>query len=131
MQSLVTLMCFTPGVYEALVRLLNPVDKFIISLGCIMMILCSCEQHSSICFHTLQTHVSCPCLPLFSLLFLKNNKIKGGRNKSQKSFPNENKCMYREGTLKNKPNKIGTTPQHIYIILASCAALPTIMFCAC
>ena len=35
--------------------------------------------------------------------------------KSQKNFPNENKCI-RDGTLKNQPNKMGTTPQHICVI---------------
>ena len=34
----------------------------------------------------------------------------------------------REGTLKNQPNKMGTTPQHIYIIPTSCAIFPTICF---
>ena len=36
--------------------------------------------------------------------------------KSQKSFPNE-KSACRDGTLKNQPNKMGTTPQHIHTIL--------------
>ena len=31
----------------------------------------------------------------------------------------------RDGTLKNQPNKMGTTPQHIYTIPTSCAILPT------
>ena len=37
--------------------------------------------------------------------------------KVQKSFPKENKRMYRDGMLKNQPNKMGTTPQHIHTIL--------------
>ena len=36
----------------------------------------------------------------------------------------------RDGTLKNQPNKMGTTPQHIYTIPTSCAILPT-MLCVC
>ena len=36
----------------------------------------------------------------------------------------------RNGTLKNQPNKMGTTPQHIHTIPTSCANLPT-MFCVC
>ena len=32
--------------------------------------------------------------------------------------------------LKNQPNKMGTTPQHIHTIPTSCAILPT-MFCVC
>ena len=36
----------------------------------------------------------------------------------------------RDGTLKNQPNKIGTTPQHIHTIPSSCAILPT-MLCVC
>ena len=34
----------------------------------------------------------------------------------------------RDGTLKNQPNKMGTTPQHIHTIPTSYAILPT-MFC--
>ena len=36
----------------------------------------------------------------------------------------------RDETLKNQPNKMGTTPQHIHTIPTSCAILPT-MFCVC
>ena len=36
----------------------------------------------------------------------------------------------RDGTLKNQPNKIGTTPQYFYTIPTSCAILPT-MHCVC
>ena len=32
---------------------------------------------------------------------------------------------YRDGSFKNQPNKMGTTPQHIYTIPTSCAILPT------
>ena len=32
-----------------------------------------------------------------------------GYYKSPKSFLDENKCMYRDGTLKNQPNKMGNT----------------------
>ena len=45
--------------------------------------------------------------------------------KSQKSFQMKTSA-YRDGVIKNQPNKIGTTPQHIYIIPTSCAILPTI-----
>ena len=31
----------------------------------------------------------------------------------------------RDGTLKNQPNKMGTTPQYFYTIPTSCAILPT------
>ena len=30
----------------------------------------------------------------------------------------------RDGTLKNQPNKMGTTPQHFHTIPTSCAILP-------
>ena len=33
----------------------------------------------------------------------------------------------RDGTLKNQPNKMGTTPQHIHTIPTSCAILPTML----
>ena len=36
----------------------------------------------------------------------------------------------RDGTLKNQPNKIGTTPQYFYTIPTSCAILPT-LHCVC
>ena len=36
----------------------------------------------------------------------------------------------RDGTLKNQPNKMETTPQHIYTIPTSRAILPT-MLCVC
>ena len=36
----------------------------------------------------------------------------------------------RDGTLKNQPNKMGMTPQHIHIIPTSCAILTT-MLCVC
>ena len=32
----------------------------------------------------------------------------------------------RDGTVKNQPNKMGTTPQHIHTIPTSCAILPTV-----
>ena len=101
MQSLIKLTCFALGFYEALLGLLNRIDT---------------QFHVS--YPT--DHASSPCLPL-SYYFNK----KSSWNKSQKSFPNENKCMYRDGTLKNQPNKMGTTPQHIYTIPTSCAILPT------
>ena len=33
----------------------------------------------------------------------------------------------RDGTLKNQPNKMETTLQHIYTIPTSCAILPTML----
>ena len=33
----------------------------------------------------------------------------------------------RDGALKNKPNKMRTTPQHIHTIPTSCAILPTML----
>ena len=32
----------------------------------------------------------------------------------------------RDGTLKNQPNKMGTTPQHFHTIPTSCASLPCV-----
>ena len=37
----------------------------------------------------------------------------------------------RDGTLKNQPNKMGTTPQHIHTIPTSCAILPTVFCVSC
>ena len=44
----------------------------------------------------------------------------------EKVFRMKSAC--RDGTLKNQPNKMGKTPQHIHTIPTSCAILPT-MFC--
>ena len=79
-------------------------------------------------FHTFTDHASLTFLSHLSslLLFLKKIiKKHDSRNKSQKCFPNENKCMYRDETLKKQPNKMGMTPQHIHTISTSCAILPT------
>ena len=50
-------------------------------------------------------------------------------HKPQKVFQMKTSAC-RDGTLKNQPNKMGTTPQHIYTIPTSCAILPT-MLCVC
>ena len=50
-------------------------------------------------------------------------------NKSQKVFQRKTSAC-RDGKLKNQPNKMGTTPQHIHTIPTSCAILPT-MFYVC
>ena len=59
---------------------------------------------------------------------LEQNKIKHTKknkaNKSQKSFHLKTSTC-RDGTLKNQPNKIATTPQYFYTIPTSCAILPT------
>ena len=44
--------------------------------------------------------------------------------KSQKKFSKAH--VARDGTLKNQPNKVGTTPQYFYTIPTSCAILPSI-----
>ena len=56
------------------------------------------------------------------LLFLKKKKTVGTSHK--KVFRMKTSAC-RDGTLKNKPNKMGTTPQHIHTIPTSCAILPT------
>ena len=75
-------------------------------------------------FHNLQSvHLLSP--PLFSLTISKNNsEKKRSTNKSQKVFQRKTSTC-RDGTLKNQPNKMGTTPQHIHTIPTSCAILPT------
>ena len=59
-------------------------------------------------------HASSPCLPfppLFSLTIPGRKKTAGTSHK--KAFlMKTNAC--RDGTLKNQPNKVGTTPQHMH-----------------
>ena len=71
-------------------------------------------------------------LPSFptSLLspFLKVIKKKTKKNPagtSHKTVFQMKTSVCRDGTLKNQPNKMGTTPQHIHTISTSCAILPT------
>ena len=76
--------------------------------------------------HTLQTmHLSLACLSSL-LLHLKNHKQKKkAAGTSHKKVFRMKTSACRDGTLKNQPNKMGTTPQHIYTIPTSCAILPT------
>ena len=64
-----------------------------------------------------------PCLPLFSLTTSKTIKKKQ-QDQVTKVFQMKTSA-FRDGTLKNQLNKMGTTPQHIYTIPTSCAILPT------
>ena len=50
--------------------------------------------------------------------------------KSQKVFWTKTGAC-RDGTLKNQPNKMGTTPQHFHTIPTSCAILPTMLCVSC
>ena len=50
--------------------------------------------------------------------------------KSHKNVFRMKTSTCRDEMLKNQPNKMGTTPQHIHTIPTSCAILPT-MFCVC
>ena len=89
-----------------------------------MMILCFFVNNTVLCFHTLQImHLPLACLSSL-LLFLKNNKRKAAGTSHKKVLQMKTSAC-RDGTLKNQPNKIGTTPQHIYIIPTSCAISPT------
>ena len=64
---------------------------------------------------------------LFIYALIKQNKTrkKNKANKQQKRFQLKTSTC-RDGTLKNQPNKIGTTPQYFYTIPTSCAILPTV-----
>ena len=131
MQSHIKLMCFVLGFYEALLGLLNPVNKEVRCLDLqfhleafeFMMILCSLQFYTFILYRV--CIFSFPHLS--SLLpFLKTiPKKKRSTNKSKKVFQRKTSTC-RDGTLKNQPNKMGTTPQHIHTIPTSCAILPTI-----
>ena len=89
-QSLIIIVHFVLRFCEALLGLLNPIDKnfdvwiytFHLEASEFMIILCSCEQQSSILLYVTD-HAS---------FFKKTNK-KTNRNKSQKRFLNENKHM--------------------------------------
>ena len=74
---------------------------------------------------TLQTmHLSLACLSSL-LLLLKNHKPKKKQQQQVTKVFRMKTSACRDGTLKNQPNKMGTTPQHIYTIHTSCAILPT------
>ena len=74
--------------------------------------------------HTLQTmHLPLACLS-YLLLLLKSNEKKAAGTSHKKVFQMKTSAC-RDGTLKNQPNKMGTTPQHIYTIPTFCAILPT------
>ena len=75
-------------------------------------------------FHTLQSVHLSP--PLFSLTISKNNSKKKQAQTSHKKVFQRKTSACRNGTLKNQPNKMGTTPQHIHTIPTPCAILPTI-----
>ena len=64
--------------------------------------------------HTFLSHLSS------LLLFLKNTA-----GTSHKKVFRMKTSACRDGTLKNQPNKMGTTPQRIHTIPTSCAILPT------
>ena len=75
-------------------------------------------------FHILKSvHLPLPT----SLLspFLKNNSKKKTAGTSHKKVFQRKTSACKDGTLKNQPNKMRTTPQHIHTISTSCAILPT------
>ena len=76
-------------------------------------------------FHTLQSvHLLLSHLP--SLLpFLKTIPKKKQQEKGLKKVFQRKTSACRDETLKNQPNKMQTTPQHIHTIPTSCGILPT------
>ena len=132
MQRHIKLMCFVLGFYEALLGLLNPVNEEVRCLDLqfhleafeFMMILCSLLTTQ---FYTFILYRVCIfSFPhLSSLLpFLKTIPKKKAQTSHKKVFQRKTSAC-RDGTLKNQPNKMGTTPQHIHTIPTSCAILPT------
>ena len=66
-----------------------------------------------------------PCIfPLLASLLSYYFNKKSSRNKSQTVFRMKTSAC-RDGPLKNDPNKMGMTPQHMYTIPISCAILQT------
>ena len=67
-----------------------------------------------------------PFPPLFSLTISKKQfqKKKTAGTSHKKVFQGKTSAC-RDGTLKNQPNKMGMTPQHIHTIPTSCDILPT------
>ena len=63
-----------------------------------------------------------PCI--FPLPASLTTSIKKAAGTSHKKVFQMKTSACRDGTLKNQPNKMGTTPQHIYTIPTSCAILP-------
>ena len=67
-----------------------------------------------------------PCifpLPASLLSYFFNKKSAAGTSHKKVFQMKTSAC--RDGTLKNQPNKMGMTPQHIYTIPTSCVILPT------
>ena len=62
-------------------------------------------------------------------IYLKTIPKKTAGTSHKKLFQRKTSTC-RDGTLKNQPNKMGTTPQYIHTIPTSCAILPT-MLCVC
>ena len=86
-------------------------------------------NNTVLCFHTLEImHLPLAFLTHLSslLLFLKPIKIKKTAGTGQKKVFQMKTSACRDETLKNQPNKMGTTPQHIHTIPTSCAILPTL-----
>ena len=65
-------------------------------------------------------HASSPRLPFPPLFSLTISKKKTAGTSHKNVFR-----MKTSTCLKNQPNKMGTTPQHIHTIPTSCAILPT------
>ena len=93
---------------------------FTISLGSF----CDSLFFTILYFHTLQSVHLLLSPPLLPFLKTIPPPPKKSTNKSKKVFRMKTSTC-RDGTLKNQPNKMGTTPQHIHTIPTSCAILPT------
>ena len=103
-------MCFALGFYEALLGLLNPVEFHLEAFEFMMIVLC--EHSSMLSYFT--DHASSPCLPSpppFSLTISIEKKAAGTSHK--KVFRMKTSAC-RDGTLKNQPNKMGTTPHNTF-----------------
>ena len=90
-----------------------------------MMIACCEHQSSMLSYFT--DHASSPrppLRPLFSLTISKKQLKKTTGTSHKKVFRMKTSAC-RDGTLKNQPNKMGATLQHIHTIPTSCAILPT------
>ena len=134
--SLIKLTCFALGFYEALLGLLNLVNKEVWCLDLqfhleafeFTMIPCSLWTTQ---FHTfiLYRLYFFP-LPSFPTFLLSYHFSKQFKKKQQEQVPKNvfrmETSACRDGTVKNQPNKKGTTPQHIHTIPTSCAILSTV-----
>ena len=134
--SLIKLMCFALGFYEALLGLLNLINKEVWCLDLqfhleafeFTMILCSLWTTQFYTFILYRLYFfPLPSFPTFLLSYHFSKQFKKkAAGTSHKQVSEWKQAHVGMVPSKNQPNKMGTTPQHIQTIPTSCAILPTV-----